>query len=152
MRAPVAWEEICHPKEEGDFGIRHIPSWNVALLARVLWNIHRKGRHFVGGNSQGNLGKRQSGRYFSPSKYSFILWLGLWGKTRYTRPDLRSYRRKNHARCASTLMNRPSTFSLSVPSVTMYGLVSAMAWHQPTYVTLLREVKWLKKEKTGSSV
>ncbi|XP_011100849.1 uncharacterized protein LOC105178963 [Sesamum indicum] len=25
-RAPVAWEEICHPKEEGDFGIRHIQS------------------------------------------------------------------------------------------------------------------------------
>ncbi|KAL2253455.1 UNVERIFIED_CONTAM: Retrovirus-related Pol polyprotein from type-2 retrotransposable element R2DM [Sesamum indicum] len=41
-RAPVAWEEICHPKEEGGLGIRHIQSWNVALLARVLWNIHRK--------------------------------------------------------------------------------------------------------------
>ncbi|KAL0416630.1 UNVERIFIED_CONTAM: hypothetical protein Slati_3494900 [Sesamum latifolium] len=41
-RAPVAWEEICHPKEEAGLGIRHIQSWNVALLARVLWNIHRK--------------------------------------------------------------------------------------------------------------
>ncbi|KAL2232170.1 UNVERIFIED_CONTAM: Ubiquitin domain-containing protein DSK2 [Sesamum indicum] len=41
-KAPVAWEEICHPKEEGGLGIRHIQSWNVALLARVLWNIHRK--------------------------------------------------------------------------------------------------------------
>ncbi|KAL0431821.1 UNVERIFIED_CONTAM: hypothetical protein Sradi_0808100 [Sesamum radiatum] len=41
-RASVAWEEVCHPKEEGGFGIRHIQSWNVALLARVLWNIHRK--------------------------------------------------------------------------------------------------------------
>ncbi|KAL2246328.1 UNVERIFIED_CONTAM: Retrovirus-related Pol polyprotein from type-2 retrotransposable element R2DM, partial [Sesamum indicum] len=41
-RAPVAWEEICHPKEEGGLGIQHIQSWNVALLARVLWNIHRK--------------------------------------------------------------------------------------------------------------
>ncbi|XP_011083922.1 uncharacterized protein LOC105166312 [Sesamum indicum] len=41
-RAPVAWEEICHPKEEGGLEIRHIQSWNVALLARVLWNIHRK--------------------------------------------------------------------------------------------------------------
>ncbi|KAL0287980.1 UNVERIFIED_CONTAM: hypothetical protein Sradi_7112600 [Sesamum radiatum] len=40
--APVAWAEICHPKEEGGLGIRHIQSWNVALLARVLWNIHRK--------------------------------------------------------------------------------------------------------------
>ncbi|KAL0354296.1 UNVERIFIED_CONTAM: hypothetical protein Sangu_1010900 [Sesamum angustifolium] len=35
-------EEICHPKEEGGLGIRHIQSWNVALLARVLWNIHCK--------------------------------------------------------------------------------------------------------------
>ncbi|KAL0407933.1 UNVERIFIED_CONTAM: putative mitochondrial protein [Sesamum radiatum] len=41
-RAPVAWDEICHPKEEGGLGIRHIQSWNVALLARVLWNVHRK--------------------------------------------------------------------------------------------------------------
>ncbi|KAL0402636.1 UNVERIFIED_CONTAM: hypothetical protein Slati_4293500 [Sesamum latifolium] len=41
-RAPIALEEICHPKEEGGLGIRHIQSWNVALLARILWNIHRK--------------------------------------------------------------------------------------------------------------
>ncbi|KAL0410974.1 UNVERIFIED_CONTAM: hypothetical protein Slati_3687100 [Sesamum latifolium] len=41
-RAPVVWEEICYLKEEGGLGIRHIQSWNVALLARVLWNIHRK--------------------------------------------------------------------------------------------------------------
>ncbi|KAL0431096.1 UNVERIFIED_CONTAM: hypothetical protein Sradi_0735600 [Sesamum radiatum] len=40
-RAPVAWEEICHPKEEGGLGILHIQTWNVALLARVLWKIHR---------------------------------------------------------------------------------------------------------------
>ncbi|KAK4389436.1 Retrovirus-related Pol polyprotein from type-2 retrotransposable element R2DM [Sesamum angolense] len=41
-RAPVAWEDICHPKEEGGLGVRHIQSWNVVLLARVLWNIHYK--------------------------------------------------------------------------------------------------------------
>ncbi|KAK4432680.1 hypothetical protein Salat_1030200 [Sesamum alatum] len=41
-RAPVAWEQICHPKKEGGLGIRHIQSWNVALLARVLWNVHSK--------------------------------------------------------------------------------------------------------------
>ncbi|KAL0317542.1 UNVERIFIED_CONTAM: hypothetical protein Sangu_2168500 [Sesamum angustifolium] len=27
---------------DGGLGIRHIQTWNVALLARVLWNIHRK--------------------------------------------------------------------------------------------------------------
>ncbi|KAK4426529.1 hypothetical protein Salat_1421500 [Sesamum alatum] len=41
-RAPVAWEEVCHRTEERGLGIRHIQSWNMALLARVLWNIHRK--------------------------------------------------------------------------------------------------------------
>ncbi|KAK4397773.1 Anaphase-promoting complex subunit [Sesamum angolense] len=41
-RAPVAWENICHPKNEGGLGIRHTQTWNVALLTRVLWNIHRK--------------------------------------------------------------------------------------------------------------
>ncbi|KAL0423656.1 UNVERIFIED_CONTAM: putative mitochondrial protein [Sesamum radiatum] len=45
-RAPVAWEEICHPKEEGGLGIRHIKSWNVALLAGVLWNIYREADTF----------------------------------------------------------------------------------------------------------
>ncbi|KAL0307069.1 UNVERIFIED_CONTAM: Retrovirus-related Pol polyprotein from type-2 retrotransposable element R2DM [Sesamum radiatum] len=38
-RAPVAWKDICHPKEEGGLGVRHIQSWNVALLARVLWKF-----------------------------------------------------------------------------------------------------------------
>ncbi|KAK4381328.1 hypothetical protein Sango_2977300 [Sesamum angolense] len=41
-RSPVAWEDVCHPKEECGLGVRHIQSWNVALLARVLWNIHCK--------------------------------------------------------------------------------------------------------------
>ncbi|KAL0295110.1 UNVERIFIED_CONTAM: Retrovirus-related Pol polyprotein from type-2 retrotransposable element R2DM [Sesamum radiatum] len=31
-RAPVAWEDICHPKYEGGLGIRHTQTWNVALL------------------------------------------------------------------------------------------------------------------------
>ncbi|KAK4426453.1 hypothetical protein Salat_1413900 [Sesamum alatum] len=31
-RAPVASEEICHPKEERGLCIRRIQSWNVALL------------------------------------------------------------------------------------------------------------------------
>ncbi|KAL0396179.1 UNVERIFIED_CONTAM: putative mitochondrial protein [Sesamum calycinum] len=45
-RAPVAWEEIFHPKEEGGLGIRHIQSWNVALLAGVLWNIYHEADTF----------------------------------------------------------------------------------------------------------
>ncbi|KAL0286499.1 UNVERIFIED_CONTAM: hypothetical protein Sangu_2730100 [Sesamum angustifolium] len=45
-RAPVAWEDICHPKNESGLGIRHTQTWNVALLARVLWNIHRKADTF----------------------------------------------------------------------------------------------------------
>ncbi|KAK4422036.1 hypothetical protein Salat_2154400 [Sesamum alatum] len=31
--APVAWEEICHLKQEGGLGIQYIQSWNVALLS-----------------------------------------------------------------------------------------------------------------------
>ncbi|KAK4415266.1 hypothetical protein Salat_2633900 [Sesamum alatum] len=41
-RPVVTWEDLCHPKEEGGLGIRHIQSWNVALMARILWNIHCK--------------------------------------------------------------------------------------------------------------
>ncbi|KAL0386120.1 UNVERIFIED_CONTAM: hypothetical protein Sradi_3006300 [Sesamum radiatum] len=41
-RAPVAWEEICHPKEEGGSWNPAHPVLKCALLARVLWKIHRK--------------------------------------------------------------------------------------------------------------
>ncbi|KAL2248412.1 UNVERIFIED_CONTAM: hypothetical protein Sindi_2693500 [Sesamum indicum] len=111
-RAPVAWEEICHPKEEGGVCIRHIQFWNVALLARVLWNIHRKADTLVVtefGSSEAAIEqmtrwssvnglqtlkaygyfrpklarqpwKAAIWKAFIPSKYSFILWLGLRGR------------------------------------------------------------------------
>ncbi|KAL0402672.1 UNVERIFIED_CONTAM: hypothetical protein Slati_4297100 [Sesamum latifolium] len=172
---------------------RHIKSWNNALLARVLWKIHRKAdmlwvqwinnvylrgvsiwdwqpkkgdspllqrladirnrvvtafgsseatiQHMSGWsmprdsrrpkpmstsgrNSQDSLGKQQSGRHLSSRSTHSSYGLD-YGDNSLHATDLRSYKRKNHARCASTPMNRPSTFSLSVPSVTMYGLISS---------------------------
>lgn len=41
-RALFAWSHICKPKSEGGLGIFEIRSWNSALLAKHLWNIHRK--------------------------------------------------------------------------------------------------------------
>ncbi|KAK6121511.1 hypothetical protein DH2020_044741 [Rehmannia glutinosa] len=41
-KALVAWKNICLPKSEGGLGFRDIKSWNIALLAKVLWNIHEK--------------------------------------------------------------------------------------------------------------
>ncbi|KAK6142302.1 hypothetical protein DH2020_022650 [Rehmannia glutinosa] len=41
-KALVAWKNICLPKSEGGLGFRDIKSWNLALLAKVLWNIHEK--------------------------------------------------------------------------------------------------------------
>ena len=40
--ALVAWQEVCLPKHEGGLGLKDLQSWNSALLAKVLWNIHRK--------------------------------------------------------------------------------------------------------------
>lgn len=38
----VAWRHVCLPKVEGGLGLRDIRSWNKALLAKTLWNIHLK--------------------------------------------------------------------------------------------------------------
>ncbi|KAL0307342.1 UNVERIFIED_CONTAM: hypothetical protein Sradi_6151500 [Sesamum radiatum] len=186
-RALVAWEEICYPKDEGGLGIQHIQSWNVALLARILWNIHRKtdmlwvqwvnnvwignrrrGIHHSfnglskfatewsshlahqrrlsntwwdglaawgsrypkpmstsGRNTQRSLGSWQSGRHSSHrSTHSFC---GLDYREGFLHAtDLRSYKRIAHALCASTLKNQPSTYSLSVHSVTLCGPISGI--------------------------
>lgn len=36
----VAWREVCLPKSEGGLGFRDLLTWNFALLARTLWDIH----------------------------------------------------------------------------------------------------------------
>ncbi|CAH9115366.1 unnamed protein product [Cuscuta europaea] len=38
----VAWEDVCLPREEGGLGIHNAKNWNHALLARTLWDVHRK--------------------------------------------------------------------------------------------------------------
>ncbi|CAH9071145.1 unnamed protein product [Cuscuta europaea] len=40
--AKVSWDDICLPKNEGGLGIHCAKVWNEALLARTLWNIHKK--------------------------------------------------------------------------------------------------------------
>ncbi|XP_022842018.1 uncharacterized protein LOC111365713 [Olea europaea var. sylvestris] len=38
----VAWKNIYLPKEEGGLGLKDMKSWNLALLAKSLWNIQHK--------------------------------------------------------------------------------------------------------------
>lgn len=33
---PVAWAEMCKPKEEKGLGFKDLKAWNLALLAKVL--------------------------------------------------------------------------------------------------------------------
>lgn len=40
--APLAWETICLPKDEGGLGIHDFTFWNLAFLSKVVWNIHCK--------------------------------------------------------------------------------------------------------------
>ncbi|XP_042003862.1 uncharacterized protein LOC121752840 [Salvia splendens] len=39
---PIAWMDLCPPKDECGLGFRDLGAWNKALLARMLWNIHLK--------------------------------------------------------------------------------------------------------------
>ncbi|KAK4433341.1 hypothetical protein Salat_1096400 [Sesamum alatum] len=76
-----------------------------------------------GRNSQGNLRKRQSGSHSSRRSTHSSCGLNC-GEDSLHSTGLRSYKRKLHARCASTQMNRPNTSSLSVHSVHLFGPIS----------------------------
>lgn len=39
-RAKVAWADICKPKIEGGLGLRNCKNWNIAMLFKVLWDLH----------------------------------------------------------------------------------------------------------------
>nr|GEV33683.1 hypothetical protein [Tanacetum cinerariifolium] len=38
-KAKVAWSIICKPKDQGGLGLKNLQSWNLALLAKHVWNI-----------------------------------------------------------------------------------------------------------------
>lgn len=38
-KAKVAWLDLSLPLEEGDLGIRKLKEWNIALMAKHLWNV-----------------------------------------------------------------------------------------------------------------
>jgi len=38
----VAWREVCLPRIEGGLGLKDLKCWNLALLAKVLWDFHCK--------------------------------------------------------------------------------------------------------------
>ncbi|KAK6142914.1 hypothetical protein DH2020_023262 [Rehmannia glutinosa] len=40
--SPIKWSKVCLSSDEGGLGLRDVHSWNRALLAKVLWNIHSK--------------------------------------------------------------------------------------------------------------
>lgn len=42
MHCPVAWKTVCLSKDKGGLQLRDISTWNKALLAKTLWNIHTK--------------------------------------------------------------------------------------------------------------
>ncbi|XP_022889220.1 uncharacterized protein LOC111404680 [Olea europaea var. sylvestris] len=38
----VVWNDLCLPKDEGGLSLKDLKSWNLALLAKTLWNINHK--------------------------------------------------------------------------------------------------------------
>ncbi|KAK4428287.1 hypothetical protein Salat_1128300 [Sesamum alatum] len=98
--------------------IQHMAGWsNIKGLETS------KAYEYFKPNLKGSFGKRQSKRHLS--SHSTHSSYGLdYGEDSLHATDLRSYKRKHHARCASTPMNQPNIFSLSVPSVTLFGVIS----------------------------
>ncbi|KAL0399880.1 UNVERIFIED_CONTAM: Retrovirus-related Pol polyprotein from type-2 retrotransposable element R2DM [Sesamum radiatum] len=129
--APVAWAEICHPKEEGGLGIRHIQSWNVALLARVLWNIHRK--------SDTLWVQWVNGVYLRAAQF------GIGNRRRATHHSFNGLPRFATGISQASFFECPFSDYVWSNIRDWVGLSRRMS-------TLLSAMKWLKKEKTGSSV
>ncbi|XP_022880540.1 uncharacterized protein LOC111397792 [Olea europaea var. sylvestris] len=44
----VAWRNVCLPKDKGGLGFRDMKSWNLALLAKTLWNILQNDTLWIG--------------------------------------------------------------------------------------------------------
>ncbi|KAL0430919.1 UNVERIFIED_CONTAM: Retrovirus-related Pol polyprotein from type-2 retrotransposable element R2DM [Sesamum radiatum] len=149
--APVAWEEICHPKEEGGLGIQHIQTWNVALLARVLWNIHRKADTLW---AEAHTAALADGYLegFVPPKYSFVLWLGL--RRRLATRDRLSFLHEEEA-CSLCINRQESARHLFFEcpfSDFVWSHIRHWVGLSRRMSTLPSAMKWFKKEKTGSFV
>jgi hypothetical protein len=41
-KSPVAWDHVCAPKAQGGLNLISLEEWNLANLAKLLWNIHNK--------------------------------------------------------------------------------------------------------------
>lgn len=38
-KAKVRWNEVCKPKKQGGLGFKDLYTWNVALMAKHVWNV-----------------------------------------------------------------------------------------------------------------
>ncbi|KAL6514499.1 hypothetical protein OROGR_020078 [Orobanche gracilis] len=41
-KSRVAWDDVCKPRTKGGLGLRHLETWNKAVLLKLLWAIHMK--------------------------------------------------------------------------------------------------------------
>ncbi|XP_058726861.1 uncharacterized protein LOC131598262 [Vicia villosa] len=41
-KAPIAWEQVCEPKNAGGLNITALATWNKATMGKLLWNIQAK--------------------------------------------------------------------------------------------------------------
>ncbi|KAL0329453.1 UNVERIFIED_CONTAM: hypothetical protein Sradi_4932000 [Sesamum radiatum] len=173
-RAPVAWVDICHPKEEGGLGVRHIQSWNVALLARVLWNIHCKADTLWAKWVNEVYLRGASLWDWQPKKDDSPLLRRLaeirdriitdFGSTEAAIRQMTEWTdRKGLVTSIAYEYFRPklpkqpwkaSIWKAFIPQILIHSLAwTTGEWFGITRMsTLLSAVKWLKKGKTGSSV
>ncbi|KAL0287038.1 UNVERIFIED_CONTAM: hypothetical protein Sangu_2709100 [Sesamum angustifolium] len=175
-RAPVAWEDICHPKEEDGLGIRHIQSWNGALLAESYGTFIARQtpygptiRHMTEWTDSKRLVTSKAYEYFRPKlprqpwkasiwkafippKYSFILWLGL--RERMATRDRLAFLHEDPS-CSMCINSKESAKHLFFECpFSSYVWSHIRHWFGITrrMSTFLSAVKWLKKGKTISSV
>ncbi|KAL0423087.1 UNVERIFIED_CONTAM: Retrovirus-related Pol polyprotein from type-2 retrotransposable element R2DM [Sesamum radiatum] len=148
-RAPVAWEDICHLKEESglDAAIRHMAEWtdSKGLVTSKAYEYFRP-------KLPRQPWKASIWKAFIPPKYSFILWLGL--RERLATRDRLAFLHEDPS-CSLCINSKKSAKHLFFECpFSVYVWSHIRQWFGITrrMSTLLSAVKWLRKGKIGSSV
>ncbi|KAL2248467.1 UNVERIFIED_CONTAM: hypothetical protein Sindi_2699000 [Sesamum indicum] len=192
-RAPVACEEICHPKEEGGLGavgqqclpqrcinlglatkkgdspllqqfakirntvVTDFGSPEAAIEQLTRWSTPKglqtsKAYEYFRPKLARQPWKAAIWKAFIPPKYSFILWLGLRGRLA-TRDRLGFLQEEDLCSlCINTKESARHLFFERLFSNFVWSRIRHWIGIKRTMSTLQSAVKWLTKQKTGSSV
>ena len=81
--SPIAWENVCKPKQYGDLGIRDQEVFNKADLAKLRWKILTQANNWWVRITKNKYIKRYGFFDAKNTNISSMAWNGYFGIKRY---------------------------------------------------------------------